>query len=244
MELCNVLLGSHELRRRSRLRVGVCHDLRLHASLGGLLLSDGLQISGALFCSLIQHRLVLCLRILLLKLHLLGLLLNVGNEHVHHCEDSPRFLALLLVRTDRLRWWWERGSIVSLCEANACSRDAAWWVGWRKRASHVQRDALFLRELTLWRRLIQFRIVEFLHPVLRKSNDLNGSIVVGLHRDKLDMFSFPGRRCISDVLVKLIDAVLKCLDLIGERGNHLLLLVDGLLQVRDRALELLLPVVR
>merc|ERR1719230_1517401 len=99
------LLGSGGL-------LSVLDQIGLEVCLGSSLVLDGLRVTGTLGSSIGGQGLVFRLCVLLLDLHLLHLLLHVGNQSVNHANHTGRLLGLLLILADI--WCWAR---VNLCEA-------------------------------------------------------------------------------------------------------------------------------
>merc|ERR1740117_774330 len=90
----------------------------------------------------------------LLNIHLLNLLVQICNEHVHHCHDTTALLALLgvCIPSGRRR---RRGILLLIVRNNldkrdSCACNASWSSGRCQGAAHVQSNALLFRELTLW----------------------------------------------------------------------------------------------
>merc|ERR1719174_1064269 len=115
MNFGEVLGSVHSLLRLGCFLLVACDQVPLQVSLGALLVFDGLRIIGTLCGRLAHHGLVLRLILLLLGFDFRDLLIQVGNHHVHHRDDSSTLTSLLCISTKRL---WRRG----WCHTVLCKR--------------------------------------------------------------------------------------------------------------------------
>merc|ERR1719326_1838249 len=147
----------------------------LTVSLGGFLVRQGLGIASTFVCRLLDHVLVLGLVVLLIELHFLDLLFQIGHEHVDHCQHTVALLTLLLVCSKSLRWWRRGTTSLQSCDTSACNATRSFSGG--KSASIVQSDALLLGQFALWGSFVLLRVVELVHPILGHAKKLHSSIV-------------------------------------------------------------------
>merc|ERR1719161_1404774 len=127
---------------------------------------------------------------------------------------------------------------------NARARDASRGCCWSQGAPLIDQDAVRLREFALGRCDIQLRIVELVEPVLRKSDDVLGSGVLSHELRVIFVLRLPLLGCRRNLLIQSHNAGSKGLKLSLRACNTLFGVSDGLLEVGNTTLELLLLVIR
>mmetsp|Transcript_73492 Transcript_73492/g.212870 ORF Transcript_73492/g.212870 Transcript_73492/m.212870 type:complete len:330 (-) Transcript_73492:407-1396(-) len=235
---------SHELCGAGLLSIAMGLELGLHVGLRGALLGEGLAVRRTLLRRVRHQSLVVRLRILLNNLGLLHLLVEVGHEEVDHRDHAVALLALLRVRPERLRRRRRRGLVAGHGAelhkggADASARDAAGGRGGIADA-HAVGDAVALGKLRLRGRLIHFRVVKFVEPILRPQQNLLRSAIAGHQLLMLGILLLTLLRCLGNALIERLDTCLQRRDLLGQLRDVALHLVDGRLGILEGLLELL-----
>jgi hypothetical protein len=80
-------------------------------------------------------------------------------------------------------------------------------------ATHIQSDALVFCKFAFGCRLVQFRIIKFVQPILCNSDDFFGSIIVCNGLDVICMLFLSLFCRLCYLLIQLLDAIFKSLDL-------------------------------
>merc|ERR1719174_2751373 len=157
------------------------------------LLGQVLRTLSSLICRITDELFICLLVTFLLCLHLLNLKFEVFLQRINHGNNSCSLTALLLVCT-HCCWWWgwclalRLGSylqeaclvvviILLIQSRDACACNATWCCCGGKGTTHIQRDAVFLTELTLRWCLVQLWVVELVHTVLGEFQKLNSCLV-------------------------------------------------------------------
>merc|ERR1719329_124860 len=209
--------------------------------LGTLLFSGALGIHDTLLSRIFGELFVLLLCILLFDIHLLHFLVQVCNEHVHHCHDTTALPTLLGVCIPS-GWGWRRSILVlivghNLNQRDSSARNASRSSSWCQSATHVQRDALLLGEFAFWWGLVKRWVVKFLHSVLGKIDEVLGRRI-GCHGGGV-VFVFLLTRFhgFGNLFVEVLQACSEGSNLVSQSGNFLFALLHGLLQIGNGCLQ-------
>mmetsp|Transcript_1896 Transcript_1896/g.4451 ORF Transcript_1896/g.4451 Transcript_1896/m.4451 type:complete len:223 (+) Transcript_1896:250-918(+) len=200
------------LRRLYQLAVGLGRNLDV----------DRLYRLRALARGIAHEALVRFLRVFLVLLchrHLHG---EVANERIEHGYDRRGLLALLRVRTPGLgNWPWRLPATATMAAPKGTllneRRSCGLWCG---------RFSPSLCGLVLWRLCVHRWVVKLVEAILRVLQQLLGLRALGHELGELGVLTLPLYRCVLHEPVKLGDARLQRLDLLGERGDGLSLVLD------------------
>merc|ERR1719506_1211496 len=242
----NVLTQGHQVRSRRGLILLRRIEVALKSGLLALLLGDRLAVRRTLLRALLHQLLVILLRVRLVLRIRLDLHLKLVLELRDQRRRAARVLLRVSARSRRRRW---RGDAVVRRRADARECDDTRASNARLRgccllritrvsATRVYVDSLFLRQLaSLWR-LVNRRVVELVQAVLCDAQQLHSRIVLRRHRHELLVLGLARLRSLRDRLVERNDAVLQSLDLILQRRDAALHILDG----RRQTLQLVLQV--
>merc|ERR1719352_1972474 len=237
----NVLTQSHQVSGRRFLVLLRRIEVALKSGLLALLLGDRLAVRRTLLRALLHQLLVVLLRIRLV----LRIRLDLHLKLVLELRDQRRRAARVLLRVSaRGRRRRRRGDAVVRCSTdrrkcgnaragNARLRGGSLLRITRVSATRLHIDALFLRQLTTLRRL-----VELVQAVLGDAQQLYSRVVLRRHRDELLVLGLARLRSLRDRLVERNDALLQSLDLVLQRRDAALHLLDR----RRQTLQLVLQV--
>merc|ERR1719379_927399 len=242
----NVLTQSHQVRCRRGLVLLRRIEVALKAGLLALLLRDSLAVRCTLLRALLHQLLVVLLRVRLV----LRIRLDFHLKLVLELRDQRRRATGVLLRVSargcRRR---RRGDAVIRRCADRCKSDNARACNARLRGCGLLRitgvgttrlhvDALLLRQLTALGRLVHRRVVELVQAVLGDAKQLHSRVVLCRHRDELLVLGLARLRSLCDRLVERNNAFLQRLDLVLQRRDAALHLLDG----RRQTLQLVLQV--
>merc|ERR1719453_2825998 len=242
----NVLTQSHQVRCRRGLVLLRRIEVAVETGLLALLLGDRLAVRRTLLRTILHQLLVVLLRIGLV----LRIRLHLHRKLVLELRDQRRRAACVLLRVSaRGRRRRRRGdAVIRRCAdrrksdnaraRNACLRGGGLLRITRVSATRLHVDALLLRQLTALRRLVHRRVVELVQAVLGNAQQLHSRVVLRRHRDELLVLGLARLRGLRDRLVERNNALLQSLDLVLQRRNAALHLLDG----RRQALQLVLQV--
>merc|ERR1719379_2786001 len=248
----NVLTQSHQVRRRRFLVLLRRIEVALKSGLLALLLGDRLAVRRTLLRALLHQLLVVLLRVRLV----LRVRLDLHLKLVLELRDQRRRAARVLLRVSASgRRRRRRGDAVVRCSTdrrksgNARASNARLRGGrllriTRVSATRLHVDALFLRQLTALGRLVHRRVVELVQAVLRDAQQLHSRVVLRRHRHELLVLGLARLRGLRHRLVQRHDAVLQSLDLILQRRDASLHLLDGCRQTLQLVVQLDLLVIR
>merc|ERR1719305_524366 len=242
----NVLTQSHQVRCRRGLVLLRRIEVALETGLLALLLGDRLAVRRTLLRALLHQLLVVLLRVRLV----LRIRLDLHLKLVRELRDQRRRAACVLLRVStRCRRRRRRGdAAVRRCAdrrksdntraCNARLRGGGLLRITRVGATRIDVDALFLRQLTALWRLVHRRVVELVQAVLGDAQQLHSRVVLRRHRDELLVLGLARLRSLRDRLVERNNALLQSLDLLLQRRDAALHLLDG----RRQTLQLVLQV--
>merc|ERR1719375_411075 len=248
----NVLTQSHQIRgRRCLVRLRRI-EVALQTGLLALLLGDRLAVRCTLLRALLHQLLVVLLGVRLvlrvrLDLHLklvlelrderrraTGVLLRVGARG---CRRRRRGDAIIRRRADRRK---SDDTRTRNARLRGCGLLRITGVS----ATRLHVDALLLRQLTALRRLVHRRVVELVQAVLGDAKQLHSRVVLRRHRDELRVLGLARLRSLCDRLVERNNAFLQRLDLVLQRRDAALHLLDGRRQTLQLVLQVDLLVLR
>merc|ERR1719375_2119256 len=224
--------------------LGVCLKLGLQFCLFLLLGSQCLRICRSFLSCIFHSLLIIFLSILLLGFGLSHLLCEVLNHEVDHRYDAIAFLRLLGECGCRLgRWRWCRMVRNSSQDSHTGARNSTWSRCWCQSATHVDSDLLLLRELALWRCLVQFGIIKLIQTILCEAENFFGCTIASHQFGIFCILLLPLLSSFCNRLIQGFDACFESLDLLREGLDAFVCLVDRLLKVRNFSFESLLLVI-
>merc|ERR1719359_804891 len=242
----NVLTQSHQVRCCCLLVLLRRTEVALKTGLLALLLGDRLAVRRTFLRALLHQLLVVLLRVLLV----LRIRLDLHLKLVLELRDQRRRAAGVLLRVGargcRRR---RRGDAVIRRSADGRKSDNTRACNARLRgcgllritrvgATRLHVDALLLRQLTALGRLVHRRVVELVQAVLGDAKQLHSRVVLRTHRDELLVLGLARLRSLRNRLVERNNAILQCLDLVLQRRDAALHLLD----CRRQTLQLVLQV--
>merc|ERR1719353_729697 len=252
MQARNVLTQGHQVRCRRGLVLLRRVKVALKTGLLALLLGDSLAVRGTLLRALLHQLLVVLLRIRLV----LRIRLDLHLKLVLELRDQRRRPACVLLRVSaRGRRRRRRGNAVVRRSTDGRKSDNTRTSDARLRgcgllritrvsATRLHVDALLLRQLPALWRLVHRRVVELVQAVLGDAQQLHSRVVLRRHRDELLVFGLARLRGLRDRLVERNNAFLQSLDLVLQRRNAALHLLDGRRQTLQLVLQVDLLVLR
>merc|ERR1719313_1409583 len=238
----NVLTQSHQVRGSRFLVLLRRTEVTLKPGLLALLLGDRRAVSRTLLRALLHQLLVVLLRVRLVLRIRLDLHLKLVLELRDQCRRAACVLLRVSARGGRRR---RRGDAVIRGRAdlrkcgdarasNARLRSRSFLRVTRVSTTGLHVDALFFRQLTTLRGLVNRRVVELVQAVLCDAKQLNSRVVLRRHRHELLVLGLARLRGLRHRLVERDNAVLQSLDLVLQRRDAALHFLDG----RRQALQL------